>query len=228
MSELMQRLVIPFVPPETRFRLRQQRLDGEAARLAPRVLGLRGVEVSVVDCVVGRGSWREVSLVPTATFPHMSAWWFTRCKLSWDGSRLIAQDGADHILHWQPQAGGVKPDFRAEEVARAGRRPVTSGECPARVVELAAVGLLGRKDKLRRLYLLDEESRRLAVFPARGLAEDRIAALANAAGVVFRTYGVSTGGRVSPDELCGQVLFPPSARRQRLMTGLLDEDEWRR
>jgi len=125
---------------------------------------------------------------------------------------------------WLVREGGVKPGFGAEEVARARLRPVTSGECPASVAEIAAVGLEGRP--IRRLYLLDEESRRLTLLPARGLTEDRIAAFANDAGLGFRAYSITTGGRVHPDVLCDDVLFPRSSRQVRLVRRLSEDAEW--
>lgn len=227
MSELMNLLLMPFVPPETRLRLQQQRIDAEAARQAPRLLGLDGVEVSVVDCVVGRGSWREVELVPIPSYPRPTAWWFTWGRIWWDGSRLSAVGGDRRVGRWQIQAGGVKPGFGAEEVARVGRRPVTSGECPPRVAELAAVTLPRYGAEPRRLFLLDDESRQLAAFPARGLTQEGLARLANAAGVVLRTYAIKTGGRVWPDELCGDALFPRSARRLAPVGGFQEERTWR-
>ncbi|HEU5331582.1 MAG TPA: hypothetical protein VFU73_02425 [Actinocrinis sp.] len=225
MSELMHRLAgaMPFVPPEARLRLRQQRIDAEAARTAPRLLGLEGVEVSLLDSRAGRGSWREVVLAPIPTYPRPATWG----TLAWDGSRLRAVLGNGRVCGWQIQAGGVKPEFAAEEVARVGRRPVTSGECPTRVVEFAAVELRTRGTTPGRLFLLDEESRQLGAFPAHGLTQEGLARLADAAGVVLRTYAIKTGGRVWPDELCSDALFPRSARRQVFVNGMRDDHIWR-
>lgn len=71
---------------------------------------------------------------------------------------------------------------------------------------------------------LDVESRHLGLLP--GLAEDRLADLAARAGVTFRAYVLTTGGAVSSDKLC-EVLFPRSARRQRVLPPLSEAVEFR-
>lgn len=223
MSEFIQRLMTPLLPQDARYRLRQQRLDAEAARAAQRVLTLDGVSITVVNATVGAGSWREAELVPASGLRHDSSW-FTRGKLSFDGTRVVAVGETPVEGHWPVQRGGVKPDFSAEKVAGAGRRPATSGECPRAVVEIAAVGIGG--NAIRRLYLLDEESRHLTMLPARGMAEDRLVAFADSAGLHFRAYSITTGGSVTPDVLCDEVLFPPSARRIRLVRRLSEDAEW--
>lgn len=47
MSELVLRLATPFLPYATRCRLRQQRLDGEVAVVAERLLRGEGISVAV-------------------------------------------------------------------------------------------------------------------------------------------------------------------------------------
>ena len=53
MPELIPRLLAPFLPAETRYRLRQQRLDAEAAEKAVQVLTLAGVSVTVLRSTAG-------------------------------------------------------------------------------------------------------------------------------------------------------------------------------
>ncbi|OLE20033.1 MAG: hypothetical protein AUG49_26260 [Catenulispora sp. 13_1_20CM_3_70_7] len=224
MSELVRRLMTPFLPEDVYHRLRQQRLDAEAARRAVRVLTLTGVSVTVVNSSVGIRSGRAAELVPRSGLRYVHSTWLDYGKLSWDGTGVTAVGDNNSEGRWLVREGGVKPGFGAEEVARARLRPVTSGECPASVAEIAAVGLEGRP--IRRLYLLDEESRRLTLLPARGLTEDRIAAFANDAGLGFRAYSITTGGRVHPDVLCDDVLFPRSSRQVRLVRRLSEDAEW--
>jgi len=161
--------------------------------------------------------------VPIPALRNLHSAWLDYGLLSWDGAQITVNGEGAHIGHWLVQEGGVKPGFGAEEVAEAGMRPVTSGECPEAAVEMAAVALGGRV--IRRLYLLDEESRQLAMFPARGLTEDRLAAFADHAGLVYRAYSISTGGRVHPDVLCDDVLFLRSSRRIRLVRSPSEDAE---
>lgn len=224
MSELRLRLVTPFLREDVRHRVRQQRLDAEAARRAVRVLAVPGVSVTVVNSSAGVRSETRAELVPTSGLSHLRSPWLDYGKLSWDGTRITAVGGNGLEGRWLVRDSGVKPGFGAEEVARAGLRPMTSGNCPASVAEIAAVGLGDRA--IRRLYLLDEESRRLTMLPARGLAEDHIAAFADDAGLRFRVYSIIAGGRVSPNVLCDDVLFPRSSRQVRLVRRLSEDADW--
>jgi hypothetical protein len=225
MAELLRRLITPFVPRETRYRLRQQQLDEEALRKSVRVLGLPDITVTLLHTAVGTRSWREAELIPQPTFPGVESRWNTEGKLAWDGDKLTVTGDVGITGGWKTETGGVHPGYRAQEVVEAGRRPVTSGECPATVVEFAAVGFRGYR--MRRMFLLDEESRHLTMVPARGFTEEKVAAFANAAGVVFRVYEIDTKGQVTPEVLCEEVLFPRSARRQRLVHYTHDEDAWK-
>jgi hypothetical protein len=203
MSELIPWLMTRFVPEEARYRVRQQRLDAEAARRSRRVIRLTGVSVTLVnssadssaDSSVGvRPRKGRAELVPTPALRYVHSPWLDYGRLTWDGTRLTATGDNGSAAGWLVQEGGVKPGFGAEEVAEAGWRPVTSGECPTSVTEIAAVSLGGRA--IRRLYLLDEESRQLTMLPARGLPEDRIIAFATNVGIEYRAYSITTGGRV--------------------------------
>lgn len=62
--ELVQTLVAPLLPRESRYRLRQQRIGEKAARKAISVLSLPDVSVISLGSVVGAGSWREADPVP--------------------------------------------------------------------------------------------------------------------------------------------------------------------
>lgn len=223
MPELIPRLMAPFLPVETRYRLRQHRLDIEAAEKAVRVLTLAGVSVTVLRSTPGARSWREASLVPTPTAPHLTAWWFTKGGLAWDGNLLTVTGDNDSSPRWPTAQGGVQPGFGADEVARAGLRPVASGECPSAVVEIASVALQGHP--ARRLYFLDEESRQLTMTPARGFTEEKLADFAGHAGVSFRTYALTTGAVTTPDAMC-EVLFPRSARRRQVISERSPSAEW--
>lgn len=223
MPELIPRLIVPFLPVETRYRLRQQRIDVEAAEKAVRILTLAGVSVTVLQSTTGVRSWRETSLVPTPAFRHMYAWWSANGGLRWDGTLLTATGDKDSSAGWPTIQGGVQPGFGAAEVAQAGGRPVSSGECPSSVAEIAAVGMKGHPP--RRLYFLDEESRHLTMTPALGFTEEKLADFANHAGVVFRTYALTTGGLTSPDAMC-EVLFPRSARRRLVVSESSPAAEW--
>lgn len=224
MSELIPRLMARFVPEEAGYRLRQQRLDAEAARRTRRVVRLAGVSVTVVNSSTGAPSGRKVELIPKSGLRNVHSPWLDYGRLSWNGTRITAVGDNGSAGGWPVQEGGVRPGFGAEAVAEAGWRPVTSGECPASVAEIATVGLGGRP--IRRLYLLDEESRHLTMLPARGLLEDRIIAFTNAVGLAYRAYSITTSGRVHPDVLCDDVLFPRSARRIRLTRRLSEDADW--
>lgn len=224
MAEFVPRLVAPFLPAETRHRLRQQRLDAEAAEQAARVLPLPGVSVTVLRETIGAGSWREFTLVPTPDFPHSYARWFTEGALAWDGTTLTVTGDHATPAAWRTTKGGVKPGFAAHEVAAAEARPATSGECPDTVAEIAAVAI--GDGRARRLYFLDDESRRLTMTPARGFTDDQLADLAQHAGITLRTYSLTTGGRTTPDALC-EILFPRSARRRSVIAEGNPVAEWR-
>lgn len=223
MAELMSRLMVPFLPVETRYRLKQHRLDMEAAKKAVRVLSLPGVSVTVLRSTSGARSWQEISLVPTPTPPHLTAWWFTKGGLAWDGKLLTVTGSNDSSPRWPTAQGGVRTGFGADEVAQTRCRPVASGECPNSVVEIASVALQGHP--ARRLYFLDEESRHLTMTPARGFTEDKIADFADHAGVIFRTYALTTGGVTTPDAMC-EALFPRSARRRQVISESNQSVEW--
>lgn len=223
MPELIPRLMTPFLPVEARYRLKQHRLDMEAAEKAVRVLSLAGVSVTVLRSTTGARSWRETSLVPNPTSGHMSAWWFTKGGLGWDGNLLTVTGGNGSSPRWPTAQGGVQTGFGADEVAQAGCRPVTSGECPNSVVEIASVALQGHP--ARRLYFLDEESRHLTMTPARGLTEEKLADFAGHAGVNFRTYSLTTGAVTTPDAMC-EALFPRSARRCQVISEHSPSAEW--
>jgi len=223
MPELIPRLLAPFLPAETRYRLRQQRLDAEAAEKAVQVLTLAGVSVTVLRSTAGAGSWREATLVPNPTSGHMAARWITKGGLAWDGKLLTVNGDNDSSPRWPTARGGVRPGFGADEVAQAGGRPVGSGECPASVVEIASVALHGHP--ARRLYFLDEESHHLTMTPARGFTEEKLTEFAGHAGVVFRTYSLTTGAVTTPDALC-EALFPRSARRRPVIRESSPSAEW--
>jgi hypothetical protein len=223
MPELIPRLMAPFLPVETRCRLRQQRFDAEAAKKAVRLLALPGVSVTVLRSTTGSRSWRDASLVPTSAFSHAGEWWFTKGALGWDGNLLTVTGTHDSSPSWPTAQGGVRPGFGAEEVALAGFRPVGSGECPGSVVEIASVGLQGHP--ARRLYFLDEESHHLTMTPARGFTEEQLSDFAHHAGVAFRTYALTTGGVTTPDAMC-EVLFPRSARRRPVIGESNASAEW--
>src|SRR3954464_12388424 len=120
MSELIPRLISPLLPVETRYRLKQHKIDEEAAKNSARVLALEGVSVTVRQSTAGVRSWRATSLVPTAAFGHLSAWWYTRGRLDWDGTFLTVTGIHDSPGSWRTAQGGVKPGFGAAEVAEAG------------------------------------------------------------------------------------------------------------
>lgn len=223
MPELIPRLMAPFLPEETRYRLRQHKLDIEAAEKAARVLPLPGVTVTVLHSTTGARSWRETTLVPTPTPPHMTAWWFTKGGLAWDGNLLTVTGDNNTSPHWPTAQGGVHPEFAADNVAQARHRPVTSGECPAAIVEIASIALQGHRP--RRLYFLDEESRHLTMTPARGFTEDQLTTFAHHAGLTYRTYALTTGGTTTPDAMC-EALFPRSARRRRVISENSPSAEW--
>lgn len=223
MPELIPRLMAPFLPVETRYRLRQHKIDDEAAGKAARVLASAGVTVTVRRSTTGAGSWRETRLVPVPAYGHTAAWWYTKGGLAWDGTFLTVTGGHEATGSWRTAQGGVKPGFGAAEVAEAGYRPAGSGECPSSVVEVAAVGI--GEHPARRLFFLDEESHQLTMTPFRGFTDAKLTEFAQHAGVVFRTYSLTTGGVTSPDAMC-EFLFPRSARRRPVISENSELADW--
>jgi hypothetical protein len=225
MGELIRRLMRPALPADTRYRLRQQGMDAEIARRALRVLGRSDVLVGLRRAVPGHLSPESFMLcvarrpgVPLAEANTM---------FSWSGEQLLvfAEGGAVARLSPRPASGGVLPGFGAHEVAAARCRPMTSGECPALLAEVAAVAFAG--GSIRRVYFLDEESRELTSVPADGLSEEKLAGLAAHIGVPFRVYSFRMARRFRPQRWC-EVLFPPSARRHRLVNPLKERGDWRK
>ncbi|NUP49968.1 MAG: hypothetical protein HOW97_22050 [Catenulispora sp.] len=223
MPELIPRLMTPFLPVETRYRLRQHKIDDEAAGKAARVLASPGVSVTVRRSTTGAGSWREARLVPVPSVGHTGAWWYTKGGLAWDGTVLTVTGSLKATGSWRTAQGGVKPGFGAAEVAQAGVRPPGSGECPSTVVEIAAVGIGDLP--VRRLYFLDEESRHLTMTPFRGFTDAKLSEFVQHAGVVFRTYSLTTGGATTPDAMC-EFLFPRSARRRLVISENSELADW--
>lgn len=203
------RLMALFLPAATRRRLRQQRLDEEAARDS--VPWISRVDVTVTELRAGGEPSRQTLKVQPVSPPRPNKpFWYRGGGLTWDGTVIRAYGNGD-VAQWRTVPGGVRPGFGAEEVAEAGIRPAASGECPSEVVEIAGVGLKEalRTHPIRRLYLLDEESRHLAVLPFLGLHEDEIGELAERAGVPFRRYALA---HTAPFHKLCEALFPASAQ----------------
>lgn len=221
--ELASRLMTPFLPVETRYRLRQQRIDAESARLAARLFEMDGVSATLRKSVTSTGTEGDVRLAPTHPYRTQVPKWFARGILYWDGTRLGVV-GEYSTAAWPTARGGVKPQFGADEIARAGCRPATSGECPASVAEIAAVAV--GSFPIRRLYLLDDEGRHVTMAPALGLAEEDVIRLAAHAGIVYRAYSINTGMTgLAPGRLC-EALFPRSARRRNSVGFGNDAADW--
>lgn len=210
MGELIRRLTTPVLPAEARYRLRQQRIDEEVAREAMRVLNSPAVPVTERRSWVGAGTGGFYEVRETRRGPAPS--YSLKPAIAFDGTslRVAGEDGFEPGL--SVRRGGLRPGFAAHEVAAARCRPMTSGECPAEVAEIAAVAL--GPGRIRRLYFLDEESRELAAIPAAGLSEDILVELAEHAGIVFRVYAFGAVTGTDPDRRC-EVLFPRSARRRK-------------
>jgi hypothetical protein len=228
MSELLRRAMTPFLPVEARYRLRQQRIDVEAARVALRVLETDGISANVLGTAFLE---RPATRRPTATssVSRQQPGWFDHGRLQWDGTSIFVMGEYVAGSRWRPQRGGLRPGFGADEVSEARRRPVGSGECPEKVAAIAVVALQGHA--LRRVYLLDEESHSLAATPMQGLSGQDLVALADSAGVAFHAYSLATGnplvplGSVPPDVLC-DALFPRSARRLKVANRFEEANDW--
>lgn len=213
-------LLRPALPPETRLRLRQQRLDEEADRRSRYLLTTPDLSVTLAVAVDGHGSPEEVRV-----FPRLpgSTWqpspvsevgrWCANGAIHWADGRLSAVGATGWAARWRPEPGGLLPGFDAAEVAAAGLRPATSGQSRDRIAAIAAVGLA--RHHVQRVYFLDAEFRELDRLPALGLVEADLVRVAEAAGIAYRRYVLSIAKfaslRVSPHSLC-EVLFPRSAR----------------
>jgi hypothetical protein len=217
-------LMSPFLPVDTRFRLRQQLLDREAAEIAQYVLDTPDVSVASVEAVDGRRSARGARLSPPSGGGRVVSsaqtpvgGWYTIGRVDWNGEQVTVSGDTGRSGRWEPEQGGLLPGFDAVEVFRAGRRPVTSGECPDRVAAIAAITLAG--PRLDWVYFLDQESRELGSISAAGLDEDDLVRVTEEAGIAYRCYALTLARfsslHVSPSGLC-EVLFPRSARRVKL------------
>jgi hypothetical protein len=84
-------------------------------------------------------------------------------------------------------------------------------------------GLAGRH--LQRIIILDPEARSLGWIPALGLAQDDLIELTKAAGISYRSYGITlarfTSLQVSPSALC-EALFVHSAAQVKLVGGEIE------
>lgn len=221
-------LLRPLLPADTRLRLRQQRYDEEAANKSHWILTTPDLAVTCAVSVDGRGSGENVGAA--SRLPPSKPWrqgYRYPCQVSWNGQKVGVtgwRGTVTQFVQWSPEPGGLREGFDPADVARAGVRPTTSGECPSRIAAIAAVGLAGHH--VSRVYFLDAESRDLGWIPAPGLTEDNLVQVAEAAGIAYRRYVLTLAKfsslRVMPDGLC-EILFPRSARRVRLAE---EGDDW--
>jgi hypothetical protein len=230
MSKFTIALARPFLPPETRLRLRlrHQRLDAEAGKRAGWRLRIPEVTVTLVKAVDSSGPGRGMRLVPTLSGNvGYQARWCRLGAMEWDHRRVTIIGDLGRGV-WAPDAGGLRPGFDPVEVRQAGRRPTGTGECLDRLAAIATVGLAGHV--LQRIVFLDGEARELGWIPAPYFAEADVIRFAQAAGIPYRGYAFTFAGfsstRVSPPELC-EALFTRSARRMKLISDELDAgDDW--
>ena len=223
MSIIANALTWPFLTPGGKLHLRHQHLDGEADKRAGWALRVPGVAVELVKAADGpskRGHDPGVRLVPVppnGKYPSvyrstLLATWYSQGAIEWD-SRQVTVTGTKGSAIWAPDRGGFRPGFEPVEVFRAGRRPMGSGNCLARVAAIATVGLAGRS--LQRIVFLDAETRDLGWLPACYFREDDVIGFARAVGIAYRSYAFTferfSSAQVSPSMLC-EALFTRSAR----------------
>lgn len=229
MSELLRALVRPFLPSETRLRLKHQRLEAEATNRHSYLFKTPGISVKLVKAVDAAGAEAGAQprrLVPTrpggnrgrATSGRPSSYdgtpvgqWYAFGGLRWSG-RTLSVTGPRGTGIWHPAPGGLRPGFEVEEIFQGGQRPLGTGECHFGVAALITVGLAGRH--LQRIFILDPEARSLGWIPTFGLAENDLIEFTKAAGISYRSYGITLSGftslQASPAALC-EALFVRSA-----------------
>lgn len=218
-------LLWPFLPPETKHRLRRQHRDEELSRRIRVIFSQEDVSVTLATAIAGVRPGRPVRAIGDTgrqkagyrqsldSIPLDSA-------IVWDGTRLTVAGPNGRMAGWVPERGGLRPGFDAVSVAAAQARPPEEGETGRtgqtldRVAAIAAVGLAGRH--VHRIYLLDAESRALGWLPAPNFAEAEVSAVAAAAGIAYLRYVITLAHfaslRVSPEGLC-EAIFPASTEQ---------------
>lgn len=231
-------------PPETKYRLDQQHLDVEAAKMAARVLATPGLSVTLRKAVDNRQSGPPLlikassnssfsppkelrSVYSNARARADLERWYTTAEIAWDGTHLNATGNFGRPRSWQPVRNGLRPGTDAAEVFQTRQRATASGECPTEVAAMATVGMAGYLPN--RVCFLDEESRELSWFSMVGFIEDDMMRIAAAAGIAYRSYTLAMGGfsamNLTPDDFC-EALFPPNATRTLLVSYDLHKGWW--
>lgn len=241
MSEFLRALMRPLLPPDVRQRLKHQRLEAESANRHSYLFTTPGISVTLVKAVDAASADAEPRrLIPArpsgdrsrATSSRPNSYdetpigqWYASGGLHWSGGSLSVTGPRGQGI-WYPARGGLRPGFEVAEIFQAGQRPVGTGECHFGVAALAAVGLAGRH--LQRIIILDPEARSLGWIPTLGLAENDLIELTKAAGISYRSYGITlarfTSLQVSPAGLC-EALFVRSAVRVKLVSKEIETQE---
>ena len=243
MSEFLRGLMRPFLPQDARLRLKHQRLEAEGINRHSYLFKTPGISVTLVNAVDAAGAKADAQprqLLPTRPSGSRSraassrptlydetpvGEWYASGGLQWSG-RSLSVTGPRGKGIWYPAPGGLRPGFEVEEIFQAGQRPVGTGECHFGVAALIAVGLAGRH--LQRIIILDPEARSLGWIPTLGQAEDDLIEFTKAAGISYRSYGITlarfTSLQVSPSALC-EALFVRSAVHVKLVSEEIETQE---
>lgn len=118
------RLMALFLPAETRRRLRQQRLDDEAARDAMPWMDRIDLTVTTLRPGGGTRSPEELVIRPAHSYTLRGQPWFMRGSVAWNGQR-ISVAGVRDTRSWPCRAGGIRPGHDAAEAPgpESGRPP---------------------------------------------------------------------------------------------------------